>query len=200
MPSASARLAGASPLATTALRRGTAFAIPCGRSVSQSPAGLPRQASQGFGGERCRAVRSEDNGLAWHKLDLPTDELQIWSLAADPDRIFVGARPEGFRSPAARSGNPSRCPWSRMASSTPLQPIRRFPTSSWPPASTAISISARMAAILGGRASANSARSTPCRCRPPNRAGALPTKAETKRQPALGRAVDRLVAVLDGLG
>jgi photosystem II stability/assembly factor-like uncharacterized protein len=45
--------------------------------------------------------RSEDNGATWHKLDLPTNELQIWSVAVDPadqDTVFVGTRPEGFRS------------------------------------------------------------------------------------------------------
>jgi photosystem II stability/assembly factor-like uncharacterized protein len=62
--------------------------------------------------------RSEDNGATWHKLDLPTDERQIWSIAVDPtdtDRIFVGTRPEGFRS---RDGGKT---WEQLAMGVNLQ-------------------------------------------------------------------------------
>ena len=44
---------------------------------------------------------SDDNGLSWEGIDSPTGDLQIWSVAVDPanpDTIFAGTRPEGFRS------------------------------------------------------------------------------------------------------
>ncbi len=55
--------------------------------------------------------RSEDGGATWENLDAPTARLEIWSIAvdpADPGTIFVGTRPEGFRS---RDGGKS---WSRL--------------------------------------------------------------------------------------
>ena len=45
--------------------------------------------------------RSDDNGATWDDLELPVDDIQIWSLAVDPvdpDTIFVGTRPDAFRS------------------------------------------------------------------------------------------------------
>ena len=45
--------------------------------------------------------RSDDNGVNWESVDSPIGDLQVWSVAVDPantDTIFVGTRPEGFRS------------------------------------------------------------------------------------------------------
>jgi photosystem II stability/assembly factor-like uncharacterized protein len=45
--------------------------------------------------------RSEDNGRTYQALNTPIGDRQIWSLTVDPqdqDTIFVGTRPEGFRS------------------------------------------------------------------------------------------------------
>ena len=45
--------------------------------------------------------RSEDRGATWEDLDLPDDDIQIWSLGIDPtdsDTIFVGTMPDAFRS------------------------------------------------------------------------------------------------------
>ena len=45
--------------------------------------------------------RSDDNGLTWDSVDSPFSDLQVWSVAVDPgnpDTIFAGTRPEGFRS------------------------------------------------------------------------------------------------------
>ena len=53
------------------------------------------------GSDRTGLYRSEDNGAAWHRLDSPMQGMEIWSIDVDPqdpDRIYVGTRPEGFRS------------------------------------------------------------------------------------------------------
>jgi photosystem II stability/assembly factor-like uncharacterized protein len=45
--------------------------------------------------------RSEDAGSTWEKVESPMDGIQIWSVAvdaADPDTLFVGTRPDAFRS------------------------------------------------------------------------------------------------------
>lgn len=45
--------------------------------------------------------RSDDGGATWYDLDLPADDIQVWSLAVDPidpDTIFAGTRPDAFRS------------------------------------------------------------------------------------------------------
>jgi photosystem II stability/assembly factor-like uncharacterized protein len=45
--------------------------------------------------------RSEDVGRTWEKLESPMDGIQIWSVVVDPtdsDTIFVGTRPDAFRS------------------------------------------------------------------------------------------------------
>ena len=45
--------------------------------------------------------RTDDNGLSWEGVDSPIGDLQVWSVAVDPgnpDTIFAGTRPEGFRS------------------------------------------------------------------------------------------------------
>ncbi len=45
--------------------------------------------------------RSEDAGATWAKIESPMDNLQIWSVTADPadtDTLFVGTRPDAFRS------------------------------------------------------------------------------------------------------
>jgi photosystem II stability/assembly factor-like uncharacterized protein len=45
--------------------------------------------------------RSEDNGDSWQHLESPMEGMEIWSIDVDPldsDKIFVGTRPDGFRS------------------------------------------------------------------------------------------------------
>ena len=45
--------------------------------------------------------RSEDNGISWEAIESPTVGLEVWSVAIDPanpDTIFAGTKPEGFRS------------------------------------------------------------------------------------------------------
>ena len=41
--------------------------------------------------------RSNDNGSNWEHIESPMDNVQVWSLAVDPqdsDTIFVGTRPD----------------------------------------------------------------------------------------------------------
>ena len=45
--------------------------------------------------------RSEDNGDTWQHLESPMEGMESWSIDVDPldsDKIFVGTRPQGFRS------------------------------------------------------------------------------------------------------
>ena len=45
--------------------------------------------------------RSENGGVTWENLDAPIAGLEIWLVTVDPtdpDTLFVGTRPEGFRS------------------------------------------------------------------------------------------------------
>ncbi|MGF1600073.1 MAG: WD40/YVTN/BNR-like repeat-containing protein [Acidimicrobiales bacterium] len=51
--------------------------------------------------DRAGLFQSRDNGYLWEPLESPIIGCEIWSLAidpGDPDRIYVGARPGGFRS------------------------------------------------------------------------------------------------------
>lgn len=51
--------------------------------------------------DRAGLFESNDNGFRWHPLDSPITDCEIWSIGIDPvdcDRIYIGARPGGFRS------------------------------------------------------------------------------------------------------
>ena len=53
------------------------------------------------GSDRTGLYRSDDNGATWEKLDTPMEGMEIWSIDVDPEddeKIYVGTRPEGFRS------------------------------------------------------------------------------------------------------
>lgn len=44
---------------------------------------------------------SHDNGYRWHPVESPITDSEIWSIGidpVDPDRLYIGARPGGFRS------------------------------------------------------------------------------------------------------
>ena len=72
----------------------------------------PDNAQRLIAGTDVGLYRSEDNGHSWEKLPSPMEELQIWSVAADPTNsnvLFVGTRPAGFRS---RDGGKT---WEEMA-------------------------------------------------------------------------------------
>ncbi len=62
--------------------------------------------------------RSEDGGATWENLDAPTSNLEVWSVTVDPtdpDTLFVGTRPEGFRiSPSSmkQTPGPTAAAWS----------------------------------------------------------------------------------------
>ena len=45
--------------------------------------------------------RTNDNGLSWEPIETPFNDLQTWSIAidpTDPQTLFAGTRPDGFRS------------------------------------------------------------------------------------------------------
>ena len=45
--------------------------------------------------------RSDDNGESWNHIKSPMEGMEIWSIdvdPTDPDKIYVGTRPQGFRS------------------------------------------------------------------------------------------------------
>lgn len=61
--------------------------------------------------DRSGLFESFDNGYRWQPLDSPITDSEIWSIGIDPadaDRIYIGARPGGFRS-TDRGGS-----WERM--------------------------------------------------------------------------------------
>ena len=78
--------------------------------------------------------RSDDNGESWNHIESPMEGMEIWSIdvdPADPDKIYVGTRPQGFRS---SDGGES---WEKMDigvdESAPL----------WPPRTTKITVDPR---------------------------------------------------------
>ena len=78
--------------------------------------------------------RSDDNGESWNHLKSPMEGMEIWSIDVDPadsDKIYVGTRPQGFRS---SDGGES---WEKMDigvdESAPL----------WPPRTTKITVDPR---------------------------------------------------------
>jgi photosystem II stability/assembly factor-like uncharacterized protein len=51
--------------------------------------------------DRAGLFESHDNGYLWEPLPSPITDCEIWSIGidpVDPDRIYIGARPGGFRS------------------------------------------------------------------------------------------------------
>ncbi|MYD96404.1 MAG: hypothetical protein F4X98_03320 [Gammaproteobacteria bacterium] len=53
------------------------------------------------GSDQAGLYRSDDNGATWSRLDSPMEGMEIWSIDVDPEderNIYVGTRPEGFRS------------------------------------------------------------------------------------------------------
>jgi len=51
--------------------------------------------------DRAGLFESHDNGYLWEPLESPITDCEIWSTAVDPvdpDRLYIGARPHGFRS------------------------------------------------------------------------------------------------------
>ena len=78
--------------------------------------------------------RSEDNGDSWQHLESPMVGMEIWSIDVDPldsDKIFVGTRPDGFRS---RDGGKS---WEAL----PIGVDHTAPL--WPPRTTKIMVDPR---------------------------------------------------------
>ena len=78
--------------------------------------------------------RSDDNGESWNHIKSPMEGMEIWSIdvdPTDPDKIYVGTRPQGFRS---SDGGES---WEKMEigvdESAPL----------WPPRTTKITVDPR---------------------------------------------------------
>lgn len=63
------------------------------------------------GTDQTGIYRSDDNGESWRHLESPMQGMEIWSIdtdSLDPDNIYVGTRPKGFRS---RDGGES---WEKM--------------------------------------------------------------------------------------
>jgi len=51
--------------------------------------------------DRAGLFESHDNGYRWEPLDSPITDCEIWSIGLDanhPERIYIGARPGGYRS------------------------------------------------------------------------------------------------------
>lgn len=50
--------------------------------------------------DRAGLFETHDNGYLWEPLDSPITDSEIWSIGidpVDPDRIYIGARPSGYR-------------------------------------------------------------------------------------------------------
>ena len=78
--------------------------------------------------------RSENNGQSWTHLPSPMEGQEIWSIAVDPrdsDKIFVGARPDAYRS---RDGGAT---WEKL----PIGLDATIPL--WPPRITAMVVDPR---------------------------------------------------------
>ena len=59
----------------------------------------PSRLLAGF--DRLGLFESRDNGNSWSPISSPAEGMEIWSLEIDyanPDNLFIGTRPEGFRS------------------------------------------------------------------------------------------------------